>query len=493
MDCKYCNTANPDEAVYCMNCGRRLDGMAICSACGKKTPGEGSYCIFCGTPVAAYPRAAFVHPAAAKPAAAKTAQPASGWKRVLLLVGGACAMAAVFFSFLFVFFLGCSAAGSLDAGSSSTALVSDSPSLFYYFGEAYADLEDALAQLTSYSGYYATSMYLCTVFGTVISAAVLVSVTVFTILAVVRYIQQMFGKSGKSAGPCAFGAYFSYAAGAVLYTALHAVKISVDGSGTSASASIVYNGATLAGIILGAIFLAAYAVLCAIARGKFRAAYLAHNILTLAAILFCAAAMGLLALPSVQLTIAEAGARGTFGLGLIIALATCGAAGISIMEWDQLPAGYTETMIYSVIGFVVLIALTIMCALLLARLCADISEDRKRKASASSVVLAAMTTVLAVLFAVFSALVAETLIETGVMGAEFEPTYLVVIFVCILAALGMGVIIARAAATRNEAQPQLTYAYPVTTVYAVPANTAGTENAPAPAAQPTAPEEGGDV
>ena len=38
MNCPSCGTENIEDAVYCMRCGRRLDGTAECPNCKKARP-----------------------------------------------------------------------------------------------------------------------------------------------------------------------------------------------------------------------------------------------------------------------------------------------------------------------------------------------------------------------------------------------------------------------------------------------------------------------
>ena len=48
MDCPSCETENIEDAVYCMRCGRRLDGTAECPNCKKRGPAEAAFCPYCG-------------------------------------------------------------------------------------------------------------------------------------------------------------------------------------------------------------------------------------------------------------------------------------------------------------------------------------------------------------------------------------------------------------------------------------------------------------
>ena len=47
MNCKFCETENPDSAVYCKQCGKRIDGNTVCPVCHKLTP-DAVFCTECG-------------------------------------------------------------------------------------------------------------------------------------------------------------------------------------------------------------------------------------------------------------------------------------------------------------------------------------------------------------------------------------------------------------------------------------------------------------
>ena len=46
MNCPHCQTQNPSEAKFCMNCGKSLN--ITCSGCGKENPPQAKFCIHCG-------------------------------------------------------------------------------------------------------------------------------------------------------------------------------------------------------------------------------------------------------------------------------------------------------------------------------------------------------------------------------------------------------------------------------------------------------------
>ena len=51
MNCPYCETKNPPQARFCMECGRKLLQAVICTTCYTALPPAAQYCYHCGTPV----------------------------------------------------------------------------------------------------------------------------------------------------------------------------------------------------------------------------------------------------------------------------------------------------------------------------------------------------------------------------------------------------------------------------------------------------------
>ena len=47
MKCSVCGSDNPEQAVFCKHCGKRLDGFVQCKSCGQFVPQE-IFCINCG-------------------------------------------------------------------------------------------------------------------------------------------------------------------------------------------------------------------------------------------------------------------------------------------------------------------------------------------------------------------------------------------------------------------------------------------------------------
>lgn len=48
MNCKYCGAALEKDAVYCPQCGKRIDGKKQCGHCGKDIDENSVFCTYCG-------------------------------------------------------------------------------------------------------------------------------------------------------------------------------------------------------------------------------------------------------------------------------------------------------------------------------------------------------------------------------------------------------------------------------------------------------------
>lgn len=53
MPCKNCGAENPEGAVFCHNCGSRMDGRRACPSCGSFMPSDYEFCTACGRTICA--------------------------------------------------------------------------------------------------------------------------------------------------------------------------------------------------------------------------------------------------------------------------------------------------------------------------------------------------------------------------------------------------------------------------------------------------------
>ena len=254
MKCNNCGTENPDEALFCKNCGARLDGNVTCPHCGKLLPADSKFCMYCGYRFGdAY--AQTNAPAAGAYGAGYGYVPAQAYapKRVsaptvLKYVSDGLAMLAALFAFIFMFLIG------VRLGISGMD-VSVSTGFFYFFGDAYDaldNLSDAMSEI----------MRGGVIMGTVATALILLAVSALFISTAVKYILTLFKKTKKGMNGLAAATFFSYIAGIMLFLAC----ISGSGDVSADGIEIMLNGATIAGIVLGGLFLLAAVVTDLVAK-----------------------------------------------------------------------------------------------------------------------------------------------------------------------------------------------------------------------------------
>lgn len=48
MECKHCGYINDEDALFCIQCGRRMDGKLVCHTCGTVNDDDSKFCKECG-------------------------------------------------------------------------------------------------------------------------------------------------------------------------------------------------------------------------------------------------------------------------------------------------------------------------------------------------------------------------------------------------------------------------------------------------------------
>ncbi|MDE6362074.1 MAG: zinc ribbon domain-containing protein [Clostridia bacterium] len=48
MECYHCGQENNDGAVFCKQCGQRVDGKEQCPSCGQLIDCDSTFCEYCG-------------------------------------------------------------------------------------------------------------------------------------------------------------------------------------------------------------------------------------------------------------------------------------------------------------------------------------------------------------------------------------------------------------------------------------------------------------
>lgn len=450
MNCKRCGTENPEEAVFCQNCGKRLDGKIscpvcktinqeeanFCISCGAKlndkkictecgTAFEGNYCPSCGKCYVAPVQSGSTVRSDGARQVNSAAKPF--WVKIVDLVGGALAMGALFFALLFTFFIGVTASSngvSLDE-IPSTSLATG---IFDYFGSAYTDIADTLDIMEYYDGFFEYTAYIGTIFGTIVSVATIVCVLIFSILAIIRYVNAVTGKSEKPYTGFTLAAVFSFLGGCMAFKALHVAEIS---AGTE-KLSVAFNGATTAGIVLSCVFLGLFfccKIVCNAKRLFVEKGIVPVCIAGVAAILL-GIALHFASSPVGACSVRAQRMGGSFAVGysgiLSLVITTSGGGGVIADE-------YISSVVLSNIGFVVQIVLTAFIAVAIGKSLANVAAKRGK----GNLAYAITAEVAAVAHLVLAIITAQVFCETALEDMTYTLSYTAPIVLLVFATLGL--------------------------------------------------------
>lgn len=392
MICSFCGTENPESAVFCKHCGKQLSGLLSCPVCGEQSPADGDFCIHCGTRLAPLPAA---QPAARSGPSEKDAGCAQRantspkpWKAILTYISGAGALIAALAAAIFVFCMRTTVTGDLSELVSGLDMRQFECDLYYYFSDAYRDIEEILSQVQNYSGFAETSLYVPAVFGTIVAACSIVAVPALFIFTLVRYLRNLSGATEKTATALGIWTYAVFVLCAVLFQAVNAIYVDAVSYVTSIAeirigAGTAMNATTVAGIAVGGVGVGIAVVCSAVCRGKrnANASSVLGYIFSAAGAIFLSVIISLASGGLSQIAMEDFDISMTLSLGFMQALSFAGGMDLGSQGdySDILSAECGQIMAFSIVGFVALTALTVFAALALASCLNSLQSGKFRR------------------------------------------------------------------------------------------------------------------
>ncbi len=455
MECKNCKTVNADDSVYCKNCGTRLDGKKNCPSCGSvidedsiycnacgarvdgkvvcKTCGtvhEGAYCPQCGSKTQA------VGAKAERRANSAPAKAAIDPKSILNYISLGLVIAVAVLSIIFVCLIGV----TLDTQGSG----SESIGIFDYFGKEFEEAKDALGEMNgAYTAGFKDSLYLPAILGLISVIVSLLGTVAFAITGAVIAILNLVRKNGKSATVWVLLAFVCYMFGVSMIMSVNAVSVSATSSMVAANVKAVYNGATIAGIVLCTVTVAGI-VGCDTTRyfmsEKFSAYKIVERVLVVVVAVGAVIAIAMLASPVATLNSTfsydDVTLKGKMGSGLLGWFMLFAARDEYRGDVSQSQANDINLMETYVILGQVCIFIAVIAALLLivAALNKDGKAGRILSITSSGIFLA--TTLIALIATVLAGnkYLPEN-ITTSVSGVTYKMTYAPVIVALVFAVI----------------------------------------------------------
>ncbi len=484
MLCKKCGKEAVEGAIFCGDCGGRLDGKIACISCGKLNEDVNAYCNFCGARIdgkttckncgTAY-ESKFCptcgQQAAATSKVCEEKQPASSeslLKKICKIVGGASVMLGVFFSMLFVFFVG------LEL-SQSTGGALEKIDIFYFFGDAYKEIDElATGSMLDWFALRTESYHLlyCIV-GTVLSSLTLLSVVSFGTVAIVKYALSWAKKTEDKSHGWAIATIVSFLAGTALFYAYNAATVGISGSslgalaGQAAETSTSFNGGAIAGIVLSAVALGVGLIFryVRVGGGVWKGSKLPQTVCALVGVALAGVTLTLfknaLLSAGLDLTIVQNSSRvrGTIGVSSgfleFVTLAYALLGGLvtdrSAEYYEFVTVKLDELAIYGIVGQALLIACILFAAIALGKCLQGVCGDGK-----SGVVWAALGLGAAIGLLVFSTLSAGAVqdiltvlleSESGSVG-DTQTYYVYGRYAAAIAAIALSTLLLAATITR---------------------------------------------
>lgn len=275
MNCKFCNAELEEGAVYCPQCGKRVDGKKRCEHCGRYIDENSVFCTYCGARTdgksvcrkcgEAY--AGSFCPKCGTPAHANTesraetdAQPRGKASHILAVTKQSVLYGALCVLFIFSFFVTFSLITTTDLIAVRTDINSTS---FYFLITQFQEISDFLAAGNYYPEMSAALYLDAGICAACVAAIIIICATYFAI-GTAAYVKNMRAKKEFAMSKYVITPALLTLALVLFLFSFASASVSQDGTSTD----ITLGAATVVNIVLVSVALATAAVLHIILNAK---------------------------------------------------------------------------------------------------------------------------------------------------------------------------------------------------------------------------------
>ena len=241
ISCPYCGTENKKDVFYCQSCGKRLDGKLACPECGWELPENSEFCIMCGAKIKKVTPSAVV----------KETEISKKVSKIMQILSHSFAILIASLVMIFTVFMGLTYSGS-NMGQFSGQM--GKLNLFYFFGEAYKNLNESVHWVG----------WVMTILSSVICAVTLIVVVIIAIIAIVRSSKYLAGKDEEGGGIYMIRAFITYVIGVTLMMLVWNIKQNALGY----VVAIKFDDVTTAGFAVCGSLVGLYFIFSVIGNGK---------------------------------------------------------------------------------------------------------------------------------------------------------------------------------------------------------------------------------
>lgn len=456
--CANCGRDIPENSVFCTYCGARVDGKSVCKKCG--TAFQGNFCPKCGMPVSqpAAPRPA----AARKPGSHGKAMHILGITKQSVLYGALCVL---FICSFFVTFSMVNTVGGLKirTGMNSTS--------FDFFIAQFQEIGDYLAGLgdsgVDYYGELVAALYLNAALMAAAAAATIVICATYFGLGTVAFVKNT--REGREISMSKYVVTPAILSLVLLIFIKGLMTVTLSESGNSAK--VVIGAIPIVNIVLVSVALAAAAVLYIVINAKTQKAYVRNYVLNAVGLLLAFIIIATLTASVLKMSVKSASMSApALFIGLL------GAIGLTAD--NNKIADYMEIVPNSAVAFVLYLLIFAAAAVAMIAFAKAIINKDSARCRIFSCVFSAVAAAFSVAYLVVSVIICtQNLAGAASVGAS--PICALIFSVFTLAMSIVNCCILRADNGENGTYPQ-------EPVYAAPV-LADAAQQPAPAPEQPAP------